>query len=105
MNWRNRRESVSIHDAKASRFVAEQTGELTLKIGRKLKSNYNQKELESLSNFWGTEIYQVLNNIGMSYLRKIYVLVDTDFKELPLYINEQGRFTSLFIKWRLSIGK
>jgi len=93
-------------DRKASQIIQEQQGELSRKILGFIKDNYSSEEQTRLQrDFWGVSIMDVMNNIGLNYLRRLYVISTESLDNIPLYINDGDRFTKQLVQWRLKVGK
>lgn len=106
MSWRWRRQHIPQMHADASKAIVQRQEELIRKFIEILKDNHTQEEVELLENgYWGVSIYDVLNNIGIEYLRLLYVISQKPMEDLPLFINEEDRFTKQYVCWRLKVGK
>jgi hypothetical protein len=104
--WRSRRNLVPEVEKNVSLFIAQQKGDISRKVEKILKENFDHEDLEALKKeYWGVGIRDVLNNVGLEYLRKIYMFSEASLEDIPLHINDGDRFTKGFALWRLKVGK
>jgi len=99
------RENMSESDKRASEFV-QQTQSYLIRNVQSIIESYTKDEISILQReFWGVSVNDVLHNIGLPYLRRIYILSKSKAENLPLHINDEERFVRGYVFWRLKVGK